>query len=342
MLAKLELRSDNAAPAHPRVLELMQEANQGGAPAYGADSWTRRADSWFRDQCGGDAEAFLVWNGTGANVMALRALARPWQAVITTSHAHIHVDECGAPEYLAGVKLIDLPSSDAKLTPDQVREAGSHGVGNEHSVQPRVLSITQVSEYGTVYSLAELAALSDVAHELGMVVHVDGARLANAAASLDCSLRAVTRDVGVDVVSFGFTKNGGVGAEAVVFLDPTLAEEFRFIRKQGAQLASKMRFLAAQVVALAEDDRWHSLASHANAMAKRLAAGLRAIPGATITQRVEGNGVFAIVDPDLHARLADHAEFYRWNQATGEIRLMTSWATTAEEIDRFLTGVGHT
>ncbi len=341
MTARLELRSDNVAGAHPRVLEMMVEANGGSGPAYGADQWTARAESWFRDQFGGDTESFLVWNGTGANVASLRAMTRPWHAVITSEHAHIHVDECGAPELLAGVKLIDLPSADAKLTPDQVREAGLHGVGVEHHVQPRVISLTQTTEYGTAYSVAELTAICDVAHDTGLLVHVDGARIANAAATLGQSLRAITRDVGVDVLSFGLTKNGAVGAEAVVFLAPDLARDFRYIRKQGTQLASKMRFLAAQVLALAEDDRWLANATNANAMAGRLADGIRELPGVTITQRVEANAVFAILDAATHAKFAKHADFYVWSESTNEARLMTSWATTEAEIDAFLEAVAE-
>lgn len=339
MSGRLELRSDNVAGAHPRVLELMVEANGGSGPAYGADRWTARAEAWFHEQFGGDTESFLVWNGTGANVSALRAMTRPWQAVITSEHAHIHVDECGAPELLAGVKLIDLPSADAKLTPDQVREAGLHGVGFEHHVQPRVVSLTQTTEYGTAYSVAELTAICAAAHEVGLLVHVDGARIANAAATLGRSLRAITRDAGVDVLSFGLTKNGAVGAEAVVFLTPELAREFKYIRKQGTQLASKMRFLAAQVMALAEGDLWLANATHANAMARRLADGIRELPGVTITQRVEANGVFAILDAATHARFTAHADYYIWNESTNEARLMTSWATTATEVDTFLGAV---
>jgi threonine aldolase len=333
---RLDLRSDNTAPAHPAVLEALAHANAGVAGAYGDDPWTRRAEAWFRDQFGGDTEAFLVWNGTGANVSALRAVTRPWQAVITTEHAHIHVDECGAPELVAGVKLIDLPSPDAKLTAAQVRVAGSQGVGFEHHVQPRVVSLTQTTEYGTAYQPEEMGAIAEAAHALGMVVHVDGARIANAAAALDRPLRAITRDLGVDVLSFGLTKNGAIAAEAVVFCTPSLAHEFRYIRKQGMQLASKMRYLAAQVVALAEDDRWLANARHANAMAARLADGVRTVSGLVITQRVEANAVFATMPEPLRVALEVHGQFYVWNEATGEVRWMTSWATQAAAVDRFV------
>jgi threonine aldolase len=330
----VELRSDNAAPAHPRVLEVLGEANHGSAGAYGDDPWTARATAWFRDQFGGESESYLVWNGTGANVSALRAMTRPWHGVITSDQAHIHVDECGAPELLAGVKLIDLPSPDGKLGVDQVTAAAQVGVGFEHHVQPRVVSLTQTTEYGTVYRVAELAELAEAARGLGLLVHVDGARIANAAAALGTSLAAITRDVGVDVLSFGLTKNGAMGVEAVVLLNPACQADFRYIRKQGTQLASKMRFLAAQVVALAEDDRWLANASHANRLAARLAAGLGAVPGVRVTQRVEGNAVFVVLDAAVRARLETVARFYTWNEATGECRLMTSWATTEAEVDR--------
>jgi threonine aldolase len=334
-----EFRSDNTAPVHPAVLAAITEANHGGSGAYGDDSWTRRADAWFRDQFGGDVEPFLVWSGTGANVTALRAAVRPWQAVITSEHAHIHVDECGAPELLAGCKLLDLPSPDAKLTVEQVRAAGRGGVGFEHHVQPRVLSLTQTTEYGTAYSVDELGTLCDAAHELGLLVHVDGARICNAAASLDCSLRETTRDAGVDLLSFGLTKNGAMGAEAVVSFRPELAAEFKYIRKQSTQLASKMRFLAAQVVALGEDDLWLSNARNANAMARRLADGCAGVAAMTITQRVEANAVFARMPVALTTALQREFRFSVWNEGNGEVRLMTSWATAEADVDALVSRV---
>jgi threonine aldolase len=330
-----EFRSDNAAPAHPAVLEALAEANRGPAGAYGDDPWTGHADGWFRDQFGGDAEAFLVWNGTGANVVALRAAVRPWHAVITSQHAHIHVDECGAPELLAGCKVVDLPSADAKLTVDQVEAAGRDGVGFEHHVQPRLVSLTQSTEYGTVYTVEEMAAICEAAHRLGLLVHVDGARLSNAAASLDLPLRAVSRDAGVDLLSFGLTKNGAMAAEAVVCFRAELVPDLRYIRKQTTQLASKMRYLAAQVVALAADDRWLTNARHANAMARRLAGAIAAVPAVTLTQPVEANAVFARLPGAVIAALQEEFRFYLWNAATDEVRLMTSWATDTAEVDAF-------
>lgn len=336
MSAPREFRSDNAAPAHPAVLEAIAAANADTAGAYGADPWTRRAEEWFKAQFGDEADAFLVWNGTGANVAALRAVARPWQAVITTEHAHIHVDECGAPELIGGFKLLDLPSPDAKLTAEEVEDAATRGAGFEHHVQPKVVSLTQVTEYGTAYTVDEMAAIADVAHAHGLLVHVDGARIANASATLHLPLREITRDAGVDILSFGLTKNGALGVEAVVTFDRALAAEMKYIRKQTTQLASKMRYLAAQVVALAEDDRWLRNAQHANAMARRLAAGIAAVNGVEITQQVEANAVFALLPDGMTERLLEDFRFYVWNEATGEVRLMTSWATSEDDVDELV------
>ncbi len=333
-----EFASDNTAPAHPAVLEAIAAANTGPAHAYGADAWTARAEAWFRDTFGEGTSAFLAWNGTGANVIALQAALRPWQAVICVRQAHINVDECGAPERFAGCKLIDVPTPDAKLSAAQL-EAAITGVGIEHQVQPRLVSLTQTTEYGTAYSRDELAALCDLAHAHDMLVHVDGARIANAAASLNLPLRAFTRDVGVDLLSFGATKNGGIGAEAVVVFDPELARDLRFIRKQSAQLASKMRFLAAQFIGLAKGDRWLANASHANAMALRLADGVRDHVGVTITQRVESNAVFAMIDPAATVRLQERFHFYVWDDTTGEVRWMTNWATTPADVDEFIEAI---
>lgn len=333
-----EFASDNTAPAHPAVLEAMTAANHGPAHAYGADPWTARAIAWFRDQFGGDAEVFPVWNGTGANVVSLRALTRPYHAVLCTSHSHIQVDECGAPELFTGCKLVDLPSPDARVTPDQLR-AAVRGLGNEHAVQPHVLSLTQTTEYGTCYSVTRLTELCSMAHELGLLVHMDGARIANAAASLGLSMRAFTRDAGVDVLSFGATKNGAINAEAVVVFDPALARELPFLRKQSAQLASKMRFQSAQFLALAEADLWLANAQHANAMASRLEVGLRGIPGVTITQPVEANAVFALLPTAVTAMLQQRFHFYTWNEVTGEVRLMANWATAPEDVDELVGAV---
>lgn len=330
--------SDNTSPAHPAVFAALQAANDDGALPYGADPWTAKALAWFRAQFGADTEAFLVWNGTGANVVALRAMTRPFNAIICAEAAHINLDECGAPELLTGCKLIDLPTPDGKLTPDMLRQA-VRGVGDEHSVQSRVVSIAQPTERGTVYTRAELTALCSEAHALGLLVHMDGARIANAAAALDLPLRAFTRDAGVDVLSFGAAKNGCMGAEAVLVFDPAHAGEMKFLRKQSMQLSSKMRFLAAQILALAEGDLWLANARNANAMARRLADGVRDLPRLEITQAVEANALFVMIPVEIVARLQRDFQFYVWNEKSGEVRWMTNWATSTEDVDEFVAAI---
>jgi threonine aldolase len=330
--------SDNTAPVHPAVLEALTEANRGPSPAYGQDPWTARATAWFGEQFGSGTDAFLVWNGTGANVVALRALTRAWQAIVCSAQAHIQLDECGAPELLTGCKLLDLPTPDGKLTPAMLHAAMT-GVGDEHRSQPAVVSLTQTTESGTVYTPDETAALAETAHRLGLRVHMDGARIANAAAALGLPLRALTRDAGVDILSFGATKNGAMGAEAVVLFDSALAGEMRFLRKQSMQLASKMRYLAAQFLALAEGDLWLANARNANAMAQRLAAGLRGVAGIEITQAVQANAVFATLPRPAIERLQREFHFYVWNEPLHEVRWMTNWATSESDVDSFLAAI---
>jgi threonine aldolase len=328
--------SDNNSGAHPTVLAAIAEANEGHVVAYGDDDFTAATRDRFRKHFGEQAEPFLVFNGSGANVTAIDALTRPQEGVICTEVAHMHVDECGAPERLAGTKLLTVPTDDGKLTPDDVRR-WEEGRGDEHRVQPRVVSITQATELGTVYTPEETRAIADVAHELGMHLHIDGARLANAAASLDLPLRALTTDLGVDVLSFGGTKNGLLLGDAVVFLRPELAETFLFTRKQLGQLASKMRFLAAQFDALLEGDLWSANASHANAMARRLADAVSKLDGARIAYPVEANGVFVTLPADAIERLREalpaSLPFYVWDEVAGTIRLMCSWDTTEDDVD---------
>ncbi len=326
--------SDNYAGVHPDVLAAMAAANDGHAVSYGADPWTARAEAILREHFGSVAQSLLVFNGSGANVLALRCACRPWEAVICAESAHVNVDEGGAPERIAGVKLIAVPTPDGKLTPADIR-AHVTRVGDEHAVQPRVVTITQSTELGTRYSPDETAALAAAAHERGLLLHVDGARLANAAAGLDLGLGALTTDAGVDIVSLGGTKNGMALGEAVVFLEPALAEGARYLRKQTLQLASKGRFLAAQFVAMFEGDLWQRNARHANAMAARLAGHLEAIPAVTITQAVEANGVFAIIPAAAADEVRRSWPFYTWNEPTGEVRLMCSWDTTEGEVDGF-------
>ena len=326
--------SDNYAGVHPEVLAAIAEANVDHAVAYGEDPWTARAEELLRDHFGPAARSWLVFNGTGANVLAFRALCRPWQAVICAETAHVNVDEGGAPEAIGGTKLLTVPTPDGKLTPGTV-DTHLLRVGDEHAVQPRVVSVTQSTELGTRYEPGELRELADHAHAHGLLLHVDGSRLANAAAGLAVSLAATTTDVGVDAVSFGGTKNGLLGGEALVLLDDAVGEGTTYLRKQTLQLASKGRFLGAQFVALLEGDLWRTSAAHANAMAARLAVAVERIPGVTVTQRVQANAVFALLPPGVAERLQRDVRFYTWDESTGEVRWMCSWDTTEDEVDAF-------
>jgi threonine aldolase len=337
-----DFASDNHAGAHPEVLDALVAANVGHAGSYGSDEWTQRAEAVFQKHFGSEARAWPVFNGTGANVASMDALTRPFEAVICTDTAHMHVDECGAPERLAGVKLLPVATEHGKLSPDQL-DAWEPRRGDEHQAQPRVVSITQASELGTVYTVDETKAIADRAHELGMYLHVDGARLANAAASLEVGLGELTTDAGVDVVSFGGTKNGLLFGEAVVFCNPDLGADFAFTRKQLGQLASKMRFVSAQFEALLDGDLWLRSAQHANAMASRLADAVRAIDGVEITHPVEANGIFATLPrPAIDMLLAelpgDHP-FYVWDEARNEVRWMCSWDTSEKDVDEFVEAV---
>jgi threonine aldolase len=326
--------SDNHAGALPEVLDAVARANVGHAVSYGGDEWTARVEELFRSEFGRDARVALVFNGTGANVVGLQALCRPFEAVVCASTAHLNVDECGAPERVAGLKLLPIDSPDGKLTPPLV-ESRLVRFGDEHAVQPRVVSITQSTELGTVYTVDEVRALADQAHARGMLLHVDGARLANAAAALGVSLAAATTEAGVDVVSFGGTKNGLLLGEAVVFLRSGLGGDVAFLRKQSMQLASKMRFIAAQFEVLLADSRWLRPAAHANAMAERLAAALGGVEGVEITQPVQANAVFAVIPREATERLQERWHFYVWDERTGEVRWMCSWDTTEEDVDAF-------
>jgi threonine aldolase len=333
--------SDNYAPAHPDALAAVVAANEGHAGAYGADPWTARLQEVVREQLGPDAVAFPVFNGTAANVLSLHAVCRPWEAAICTSHAHLHTDECGAPEAVAGLKLLAIDAPGAKLTPELAAQRVL-AVGDEHAVQARVVSITQSTELGTVYSVDEVRALADFAHAHGMLLHVDGARLFNAAAGLGVEPRAFTTDAGVDVLSLGGTKAGLLGAEAVVLLAPGLDDgSLRFLRKQTMQLASKLRYASAQLTTLIEDRLWERTAGHANAMATRLAAAVAPIPGVKVTQSVQANGVFAILPPEVAARLQETWPFYVWDERTGEVRWMCAWDTTEEDVDAFAADVAR-
>jgi threonine aldolase len=326
--------SDNWSGAHPEVLAAIAAASDGShVPAYGYDPFTERAVARIRDVFG-DVEAFFVFNGTGANCSGLRACMRPWGGVVCPETAHINTDECGAPEYIVGAKMLPVTTPDGKLTPELVAPRLVH-FDEEHHNRPMVVSLTQATEFGTVYTPSEVRALAEQAHAHGMRLHMDGARLANAAAFLGVPAREFTGDAGVDVLSFGATKNGAVLAEAVVFFDPALARDFKFVRKQSGQLSSKTRFIAAQFEALLTDDLWLRSARHSNAMAADLAEGLRRL-GIEVTQLVQANEVFAVLPAHVVEPLRAAYPFYVWNESTGEVRLVASFDTTAGEVTGFL------
>jgi len=326
--------SDNYAGAHPEIIAAIADANGGHQISYGEDSYTARLQEVMAGHLGPDVEVFPVFNGTGANVLSLQSMLPRWGAVICTETAHINTDENGAPERVGALKLLTVPTPDGKLTPDLI-DRQAYGWGDEHRAQPLAVSITQTTELGTAYTVQEIRAIADHIHPLGMRLHLDGARIANAAASLDVPLRAFTTDAGVDVVSFGGTKNGLLFGEAVVVLRPEVSTGLLYLRKMNMQLSSKMRFASAQLVALLEGDLWIRSARHANAMAARLADAVRDLPGVRITQQVQANAVFAIVDRDVANRLREKFRFYDWNPATGEVRWMCAFDTTPGDIDAF-------
>ena len=331
--------SDNNAGVHPEILAAIARANHGHVVAYGADSYTRSAIQKFEEHFGNDIAVFFTFNGTGANVLSLQALTRSFQSVLCSDYAHIYTDECGAPEKHTGCKLIPLPQLDGKITLDSVRHA-YHGIGDEHHSQPRVISITQSTEMGTVYRSEEIQELARFAHDHGMFLHMDGARIANAAASLGQSLREATRDLGVDVLSFGGTKNGIMGGEAVVFfqsslVDTNVSENFLYLRKQSMQLASKMRFIGAQFEALLSDDLWYRSAEHANRMARLLEKEVSQIPGVRVVWKVEANGVFVQIPRQSIDKIKHHYFFYTWIEEESIVRWMCSFDTTEEDIRRF-------
>jgi threonine aldolase len=326
--------SDNNAVIHPEVLEAIGRANVGHEIGYGDDRYTESAVAKFREHFGVDVEVFFVFNGTGANVLSLQALTRPYQAVICPELSHIYVDECAAPERFTGCKLIPLPTPDGKLTVETAAKA-YHGIGDQHHVQPRVISITQSTEMGTVYKKEEIEALARFAHERNMFLHMDGARISNAAAAQGSTLRQATRDLGIDVLSFGGTKNGLMGVEAVVFFRRELAKDFMFVRKQGMQLASKMRYLSVQMEALLTDDLWRRNAEHANQMARLLEQEVKQIPGLEIVYPVEANGVFARIPRAAIEKIQERYFFYVWNEEESVARWMCSFDTTEHDVREF-------
>jgi threonine aldolase len=340
-MIKRSFASDNNAGVHPEVIEAIRAANEGHVVAYGDDPFTARAVKLFQKHFGRNVAVYFVFGGTGANVLGLKAITKSHQAVICAETAHVNVDECGAPENFTGCKLLTVSTPDGKLRIEQIKPL-LHGIGVEHHVQPAVITISQATEMGTIYTKKELKALARFAHDHGMLLHVDGARLSNAAVSLDASLKEITADVGVDVLSFGGTKNGMMYGEAVVFFDPKLAAEFKYIRKQGMQLSSKMRFIAAQFEAMLSGNLWRRGPEHANRMAKLLAYELVKLPQIKLTQPVESNGVFAVIPKEYIPALQKKYFFYVWNEEISEVRLMASFDTTEHDIRDFVAFVRKT
>ena len=326
--------SDNNSGIHPEILKAIAAANTGHSVGYGDDQWTIEAVNLFKKEFGDDTEVFIVLTGTGANILGIQSSISSFHTVICAETAHIQTDECGAPEKFTGSKLIPIATQNGKITPEQIKKH-LHGFGFEHHSQPGLISITQVTELGTVYTVDEIRALADLAHSHSMFLHMDGARISNAAVSLGMPFRAFTKDAGVDILSFGGTKNGMMIGEAVLFFNPALAVHSKYYRKQAAQLYSKMRFVGAQFVPYLRDEIWKITATHSNRMAKILESEVRKLKGVKITQKVEGNGVFAIVPKDLIPQLQQEYFFYTWNENRGEVRWMTSFDTTEEDILNF-------
>ena len=330
--------SDNHAGVHPAVLRAIADANPGDAVAYGADAWTEQATAGLREVFGAD-DAFLVLNGSGANVLGLSLLLRRHEAVICAESAHINTDECGAPEQLIGTKLLLVPTADGKITAELIA-AKLSGRGDDHRSQPGVVALTQSTELGTCYTLAELREIADFCHASDLRLYLDGARLANAAASLDCSLAELAECA--DALSFGGTKNGAMGAEALLVMRSGLAADAPYLRKQQTQLTSKMRFVAAQFGALLQDDLWRTNAAHANTMARRLADGAAAVDGVEIVHPVQANAVFARLQPRHIAALQRRWTFHVWDEPGSVVRWMTAFDTTEADVDAFLADIRMT
>jgi threonine aldolase len=336
--------SDNYSGIHPEILDAITRANGAHQIAYGEDVYTARLQEVFVSHFGEGVEAFPVFNGTGANVLGLQSMLPRWGAVICTATAHIHTDEGGAPERVGGFKLLPVSTPDGKLTPELIDQE-AWGWGDEHRAQPLAVSITQTTELGTAYTADEVRAIAEHAHARGMKLHMDGARISNAAASLGMPLRAFTRDAGVDVLSFGGTKNGLMVGECVLVLNPDASAGLTYLRKLNMQLASKMRFISAQFIALLENDLWLRNASHANAMAARLRGALEhaveagSIQGLSFSQATQSNAVFAVLPAAAAERLRESFRFYDWNPATGEVRWMCGFDTTEDDIDAFVAAV---
>ncbi len=326
--------SDNNSGVHPDILKAIGKVNDGHVIGYGNDPYTRDGINKIKDVFGGNVEVFFVFIGTAANVLSLDACTQPYHSVICAETAHINVDECGAPEKFTGCKLLPVQTDDGKLTVRKIKKH-MHGFDFEHHTQPRVISITQSTELGTVYKIEEIREICTYAHQNGLVVHMDGARISNAAASLNCGFKEMTADAGIDVLSFGGTKNGLMYGEAIVFFNLSLCSDFKYRRKQGMQLASKMRFISAQFDAFLENELWRKNALHANRMAELLRDQIKDLPGVTITQEVESNGVFAVIPSQIIPLLQKEYFFYIWDEEQSEVRWMTSFDTKEEEILNF-------
>ncbi len=330
--------SDNYSGVHPEVLQALAAAYGGHQSAYGADEYSAGLQEVMASHFGDGVEAFPVFNGTGANVLSMQSLLPRWGAVICATTAHINTDENGAPERVAGIKLLQVTTSDGKLTPALIDEQ-AWGWGDEHRAQPLAVSITQSTELGTTYTVEEIRAIADHVHARGMALHMDGARIANAAAYLGVPLRTFTRDAGVDVLSFGGTKNGLPFGECVVVLNPEACSGLPFLRKLNMQLASKMRFLSAQLIALLDGDLWLRSATHSNTMAARLRNAVDSIDGVRATQSTQANAVFVILPKNVADRLRESFRFYDWDPATGEVRWMCSFDTTEDDIEAFISAL---
>ena len=327
--------SDNNSGVHPAIMDAIIKANDGHAVGYGDDVWTRRADKCLANIFGDDVQPYYVFNGTGANMIALQAVTRPFHSIITASTGHINVDECGAPSKFTSCMVKEIITPDGKLTPDLIANQ-LHGFGDQHHSQPKVVYLSQVTELGTLYTSEELRDVCDFVHSYDMYIHMDGSRLANACAKLKVGMRELTRDCGVDILSLGGTKNGMMIGEAVIAFRPELAAYLKFYRKQSAQLYSKMRYLSAQYTAYFEDGLWLKNATQANEMAGLLAQKIEHLPGIQITQKVESNAIFLIMPAEVIKKMRESYFFYTWNEARNEVRLVCSWDTTKEDVEAFV------
>ena len=332
---KRSFASDNNSGVHNKILKAMQNANNGHVIGYGDDIYTRRAHEILKRHFGKNIEIYFVLTGTAANTLGLKVVTNSYNSIITAETAHINVDECGAPENYTGCKLLPVSTQNGKLTIADI-EKHMHGFGFEHHSQPKIISITEATELGTVYTKAEIAEITEYAHQNNLLVHMDGARLCNAAVSLNCTLREITSEAGIDLLSFGISKNGAMFGEAIIFFNLNVEDYFKYYRKQGMQLISKMRYISVQFSEMLESNIWKENANHANKMAKLLARELADIPEVKITQPVQTNGVFAIIPEKIIAKLKAKYFFYIWDEAKSEVRWMTSFDTKESDVMQFV------